>query len=159
VIEFVQKGGDILNTVQMKAMDLIERMFQAELQYMQTDGETNREMKSVFHPEIVVHEPEFLPYAGDWSGYTELGKLWSTMNKYWKSMKVENVKATIDEESLFLNCTLSLIARDSSQLLTQPFSEYLRLQNGLIVEATPFYFDTAQINEVLKFTPRGKDLS
>jgi hypothetical protein len=134
-------------------------MFQAEMQYMQTGGETNSEMKSVFHPEIVVHEPAFLPYAGDWSGYPELGKLWSTMNKYWKSMKVENVKATIDEESLFFNCTLSLVARDSDQVLIQPFSEYLRLQNGFIVEATPFYFDTAQINEVLKFTPSDKVLS
>lgn len=134
------------------AMEILNKMFHAEMQFMQTDRKNKDEMKAIFHPDIVIHEPEYLPYAGDWCGYEELGRLWHEMSKYWESMKVENLIAMSDNEKLLLSCSLTLVSRSSGEQITQPFSQYLELKNGLVVEATPFYFDTAQINEILKYS-------
>jgi ketosteroid isomerase-like protein len=136
-----------------KAMGIINRMFTAEMQFFHTDGEEYSGVESVFHPDIVVQEPNSLPYAGDWYGYGELIKLWGKMNECWDSIKVEDMQTTIDDNSLFLTCTLIAKARKTGIEIRQPFSEYLELKDDLVVKAIPFYFDTVAIKEALDFDP------
>jgi ketosteroid isomerase-like protein len=136
-----------------KAMEILNKMFAAKMQFFHSDSKDHSSIGSAFHPDIVVHESKSVPYAGDWSGYEELIKLWGKMNECWESMKVEDMQAAINEDTTFLTCTLIAKTRSSGIVTRQPFSEYLKLKDDLVVKAIPFYYDTVAINQALEFNP------
>jgi hypothetical protein len=98
---------------------------------------------------IVVHEPASLPYPGDWCGYEELGRLFKTMHNTWSSMNIENMLATLDVDTLFMGYTLVATARLSEKEVRFPFAKILKMKDNLVIEAFPYYFDTALIKAVL----------
>jgi O-6-methylguanine DNA methyltransferase len=126
----------------VEAMAILTQMFAAEMQFIESDHDA---IAAIFHPDIVVHEPASLPYAGDWRGYEELGRLFKSMRDTWSFINVENMRATIDGDTLFMCCTLVTTARNSGNGVRQPFSEVLKIKEGLVVEGTPYYYDTAAI--------------
>ncbi|WP_163852804.1 nuclear transport factor 2 family protein [Paenibacillus elgii] len=132
-----------------KAMEILNRMFAAEMEFMRSDGNDFSGIKSAFHPDIVVHEPVSLPYPGDWCGYEELGRLFNTMHNTWSSMNVENMLATLDSDTLFMGGTLVAKARQTEKEVRLPFAQILKIKDKLVIEAFPYYFDTALINAAL----------
>jgi ketosteroid isomerase-like protein len=128
-----------------KAMAILTRMFTAEMQFMESAHNDLSGIAAIFHPDIVVHEPASLPYAGDWRGHESLGLLFKSMHEVWSFINVEDMRATIDGETLFMFCTLVTTARKSGKEIRQPFAEVLKIKDGLVVEGTPFYYDTATI--------------
>lgn len=128
-----------------EAMAILTRMFTAELQFMESAQEDFTEIAAIFRSDIVVHEPASLPYAGDWRGHQSLGRLFKSMHDVWSVMKVEDMRATIDGDTLFMCCTLVATARNSGKKIRQPFAEVLKIEGGLVVEGTPYYYDTAAI--------------
>jgi len=132
-----------------KAMEILNRMFTAEMEFMRSEGNDISGITAAFHPDIVVHEPASLPYPGDWRGYEELGKLFKTMHRTWSRMNVENMVATQDGDTLFMGGTLVATARQSEKEVRMPFAQILKLKDDLVIEAFPFYFDTALINAAI----------
>ena len=132
-----------------RAMEILNRMFSAEMEFMRSDGNDFSGLISAFHPDIVVHEPASLPYPGDWCGYEELGRLFNTMHNTWSSMNVENMAATLDGDTLFMGCILVAKARQSEKEVRLPFAQILKIKDDLVIEAFPYYFDTALINAAL----------
>ena len=141
--------NDSLSDNSAKAMEIVNRMFAAEMEFMRSDGSDFSGIKSAFHPDIVVHEPASLPYPNDWCGYEALGRLFKLMHKTWSSMSIENMTATLEGDTLFLGCTLVATARQTGTEVRLPFAEILKIKDNLVIEAFPFYFDTALINAVL----------
>jgi ketosteroid isomerase-like protein len=135
-----------------EAMAILTRMFKAEMQFMESAEEDLSGIAGIFHPDIVVHEPASLPYAGDWQGHESLGRLFKNMHNVWSSMNVENMRATIDNDTLFMFCTLVTTARKSGKEVRQPFAEILKIKDGLVIEGIPFYYDTAAICTALDYS-------
>lgn len=135
-----------------EAAAILTRMFTAELQFMESAQEDFTGLATIFHPDIVVHEPASLPYAGDWRGHESLGRLFKRMRDAWSLMNVENMSATIDGDTLFMCSTLVATARKSGIEIRQPFAEVLKIEGGLVIEGTPFYYDTAAICAALAAT-------
>jgi ketosteroid isomerase-like protein len=135
-----------------EAMAILTRMFTAEMQFMESAQEDFSGIAAIFHPDIVVHEPASLPYAGDWRGHESLGRLFKTMHDVWSLMTVEDMRAAIDGDTLFMSCTLVTTARKTGSKIRQPFAEVLKIKDGLVVEGTPFYYDTAAICAALDST-------
>lgn len=127
------------------AMELLERMFAVELRFLQQDEADLSLLATAFHPDVVVHEPASLPYAGDWRGLDGIGRLFRTMRETWSNLSVDGLQAAKSGDTVFMTCTLRLTARSSGRTLTQPFAEVLRFEGGRLIEGTPFYFDTAAI--------------
>ncbi len=138
-----------------EAMGILTRMFAAEMQFMKSAHEDFAGIAGIFHQEIVVHEPASLPYAGDWRGHTSLGALFKSMHDVWSLMNVEDMRATIDGDTLFMCCILVATARRSGKEVRQPFAEVLRIKDGLVIEGTPYYYDTAAICAALD-CPSGR---
>lgn len=132
-----------------EAMAILARMFAAEMQFMESSQEDFSAIAAIFHADIVVHEPASLPYAGDWRGHESLGRLFKSMRDAWSSMNVENMRATIDGDTLFMCCTLVATSRNTGKEIRQPFAEVLKIEGGLVVEGTPYYYDTAAIKAAL----------
>ena len=130
---------------QLSAMELLTRMFDVELRFLQSDKPDLRMLATAFHPDVVVHEPKSLPYAGDWAGFEGIGALFRRMREVWSDLKVEKLEATRDGDVVFMACTIHLTSRTTGASVTQPFAEMLRFKNDLLIEGTPFYYDTAEI--------------
>ena len=129
----------------MTAMELLTRMFDVELRFLQSDKPELRMLATAFHPDVVVHEPKSLPYAGDWTGFEGIGALFRRMREVWSDLKVEKLEATRDGDVVFMACTIHLTSRATGVSVAQPFAEVLRFKNDLLIEGTPFYYDTAEI--------------
>lgn len=131
------------------AMELLERMFAVEMRFLQQPEADLDLLATAFHPDVVVHEPASLPYAGDWRGLAGVGQLFRLMNQTWSDLSVENMQAAKAGDTIFMACSLRLTARHSGRTITQPFAEVLRFEGGRLIEGTPFYHDTAAIAAAL----------
>lgn len=134
---------------QLTAMEFLERMFEIELAFIQSGSEDVEPLAEAFHPDVVVHEPQSLPYSGDWQGLHGVAALFYKMREVWSDMKVENLTAAREGATVFMTCTLHLTCRVSGLAMTQPFAQVLRLQHERLIEATPFYYDTVELNSAL----------
>ncbi|NIC06162.1 nuclear transport factor 2 family protein [Halomonas sp. DX6] len=130
-------------------MQMLERMFQVEMAFMQSESKDVRLLADAFHPDVVVHEPTSLPYSGDWIGLEGIAGLMQQMNRAFSKVAVEDLSCAGSPAKLYVSSTLHLTARASGISITQPFSQILRFENGLLIEGTPFYFDTAEIDAIL----------
>lgn len=129
----------------LSAMELLARMFDVEMRFLQSDKPEPGMLATAFHPDVVVHEPKSLPYAGDWAGFEGIGTLFRRMREVWSELRVEKLEATRDGDAVFMACTIHLTSRATGVSVTQPFAEVLRFKNDLLIEGTPFYYDTAEI--------------
>lgn len=127
----------------------VERMFATEFTFMSQGGTDTSLLMDAFHPQVVIHEPRYLPYAGNWKGISGTADLMRTMNTVWSDLTVSDLEVYGDGESVLLACHLCMVARSGGQTVKQPFAERLRFADGKLIEGTPFYFDTAEILAVL----------
>ncbi|WP_244483435.1 nuclear transport factor 2 family protein [Mesorhizobium sp. 1M-11] len=131
------------------AMPLLERMFEVELGFLRSEEKDVESLARAFHPDVVVHEPASLPYAGDWKGLEGIAALLGRMSEVWSDMAVADMTAARVEDTVFMACTLKLTSRATGAVIEQPFAEVLHFRNGLLLDGTPFYYDTAGIVAVV----------
>jgi hypothetical protein len=135
------------------ALEMLAHMFDVEMRYIKQDSDDLNLLAQAFHPEVVIHEPSSLPYAGEWIGLPKLGELFRTMRETWIDMSVEGLTAARDGDNIFMACILTLTGRRNGKTIRQPFAESLRFKEGLLIEGTPFYHDTAEILAALNARP------
>jgi ketosteroid isomerase-like protein len=141
----MNKAVDGLDT----ALGLLEHMFDVEMRFVRGSADDKDLLATAFHKDVVIHEPRSLPYAGDWTGLDELSTLFRKMQETWSDMAVDNLQAVSDGDTVFMACTLSMTCRVNGIKIVQPFAEMLRFEAGLLIEATPFYYDTEEIVSTL----------
>ncbi len=137
------------------ALEILSQMFTVEMGFMNSSNKDIDVLSTAFHPDVVVHIPASLPYAGDWRGLDALGRLFTVMHDTWSAINVEDMEATIDGDTLFMGGTLVATTRRSNKEIRQPFAQMLKIKNGLVVEGFPFYSDTAEIVAALDPEPAG----
>jgi len=136
--------------IRLTAMQLLERMFEVEMKFIRSGSDDVNALAEAFHPGVVVHEPTSLPYPGDWKGLDGVGALFQNMREVWSDMKVEDLTAAREGDTVFMACTLHLTCRTSGVAIKQPFAEVLHFQGERLIEATPFYYDTSEIISALR---------
>ena len=134
---------------QSTAMKLLENMFDVEMRFLQSGSGNIEMLTGAFHRDVVVHEPQSLPYAGDWNGLEGIAALFQKMQESWCDVAVENLQAAQNDDVVFMSCTLSLTSRANGVTIKQPFAEVLRFRDGRLLEGTPFYYDTSEILAVM----------
>jgi ketosteroid isomerase-like protein len=134
---------------QRAAMQLLNRMFEVEMRFLKSDAKDVSMLASAFHKSVVVHEPASLPYAGDWRGLEGMGELFRRMSDAWSDVRVEDLEALKSDNTVFMACTLYLTSRANGATIKQPFAEVLRFKDGLLLEGTPFYYDTSEVAAAL----------
>jgi ketosteroid isomerase-like protein len=135
---------------QNTAMQLLENMFAVEMRFLKSDAKDPDALSTAFHPDVVVHKPESLPYPGDWRGLAGVGALLRKMSEVWSDLRVDGLEAAQSGNTVFMTCTLHLTSRDNGNVIRQPFAEVLRFQDGVLLEGTPFYYDTSEIVAALR---------
>ena len=130
---------------QSTAMELLENMFDVEMRFLRSGAGNIEMLTGAFHRDVVVHEPQSLPYAGDWNGLKGIASLFQKMQESWSDVSVENLQAAQNDDIVFMSCMLSLTSRANGVTIRQPFAEVLRFRDGRLFEGTPFYYDTSEI--------------
>jgi ketosteroid isomerase-like protein len=127
------------------ALDTLHRMLQVEREFISSGQEDYSGIATVFHPDIVLHEPAILPYAGDWKGQKGIGQLFREMHNFWESLTSEDLHILSENDRIVMHCTLVGRIRSNQVEIRQPFAQVVRLKEGMIIECTPFYFDAFSI--------------
>lgn len=125
------------------AMALLKRLFDAETACLESGDSTV--LRGVFHPDVVVHEPASLPYAGEWRGLDGIAALFRRMSETWSEMSVQNMTAARADDTVLMTCRLTLVARRNGTRIEQPFAEALRFEDGMLRDGIPFYHDTGAL--------------
>jgi ketosteroid isomerase-like protein len=120
------------------------------MQFVQSEAKDLALLANAFHPDIVVHEPQSLPYGGDWKGFEGVGALFRRMRETWADMKVQDLQAAREGDTVFMACSLRLTSRAGGATITQPFAEVLRFKDDRLIDGTPFYYDTGEIVAVTR---------
>jgi hypothetical protein len=141
---------DPMRDERLTAMQLLTRMFEVEMSFVGSDRQDFEALATAFHRDVVIHEPASLPYAGDWRGLEGLGALFRQMRQIWSEMEVRALQATLSGGIVFMTCTLRLTARANGLTIEQPFAEVLHFADGLLLEGTPFHFDTGELSRMLE---------
>jgi hypothetical protein len=75
-------------------------MLSAEFNFMKGGGIDQHILAEAFHPEVVVHEPGSLPYAGDWVGLDGAASLMRAMNDARAEMAVDGLEVHGDSKAV-----------------------------------------------------------
>lgn len=131
-------------------LKMLQRMFEVEMSFMQSESRDIAILAKAFHPDVVIHEPTSLPYSGDWKGLPGIAALMRAMSQTFSKMAVEDLSCSGSAEKLHVSCFLHMTSRTTGVEIRQPFAQILRFRDGLLIEGTPFYFDTAEIEAALR---------
>ena len=143
----------------LSSMQILEKMFDVEMAFMASKEKDSAILAEAFHTDVVVHEPTSVPYAGDWRGLAGVAELMHIMSDTFSTFEVENLTCSGPPAGMHVFCTLRMVSRKTGISVTQPFAQLLRFQEGLLIEATPFYFDTDKIRAALGVPPVAEVLA
>ena len=135
------------------AEQLLAHMFEVELGFMRSGSQDASGLARAFHPEVVVHEPASLPYAGDWEGLEGVAALLRKMGEVWSDFRVEDMEAMRKGDTVFVSGTLHMKSRATGAEIAQPFAEVLHFKDDLLLDGTPFYYDTGEMVAALSWLP------
>ncbi|HTV69362.1 MAG TPA: nuclear transport factor 2 family protein [Rhizobiaceae bacterium] len=128
---------------------LLANMFDVEMRFMEAGSNDLSLLATAFHPDVTIHEPASLPYCGDWSGLDGLARLFRRMGETWDGMTVQSMIAAQRGDIVLMSCDIVMTSRTTRKTVAQPFAERLVFRDGLLLEGTPFYYDTAEIAAAL----------
>jgi ketosteroid isomerase-like protein len=134
---------------QTAAKAFLDRLFEAEFGFVKSDADGAAAFGGIFDAEAVIHQPAGLPYRGDWRGLDGVTAMFKAMRETWSDMQMADIEATLSGDVLFMSGRLTLTSRATGRTLVQPFAEVLRLRDGKLLDGTPFYYDTAEIQAAI----------
>jgi uncharacterized protein len=122
-----------------EARDVAERMVKCVI-----SGDVGGAMECV-HPDVVIHEPEALPYGGDWHGRTGFQEMFAAMTAA-LDFSLDHYEVTaLGPESAMMRAEVTFTGRASHRQLTTKIVEIYTVQAGMIVDADIYPKDTLAV--------------
>lgn len=126
----------------------MERFYTAEGGFF-TGAHDFGPVADLLHRDVVVFEPDSLPYGGEWRGHDGFERLLSAMQETWSSISAQDAHYVVDGETVIVLVTMVAEAAGTKRIARNAISELVRFRDGLISEVRPFYWDTAAVNRAL----------
>ena len=118
-------------------------------------GDATR-IKALCHPEMLVEDPESLPYGGAYRGFAGMcevaGKLFTAIED-WKC-ETERVIGDPDGDDFVLVQRMTGIAAGSRRPVDMSILERYTFRDGLLVSIRPYYWDTKAMLDTLNGSGR-----
>ena len=112
------------------------------------NGEMERALADVA-PDIVVYEPDSLPYGGRFEGYAGVAEYFQKIAAVWDDFKMTPTDFLDAGDTIIAVVQLTGRAKESGAMLDMPMYDFWRLRDGKAVEARAVPADTAKILEIL----------
>lgn len=98
---------------------------------------------------LIMCEPEGLPYGGSYCGKRGLLDGISAINAVWKRIRFSDLRYCIGDDLAIVHFTMSAISRATGKELSMAVCEVWRFRNGRAIEVAPFYWDTHAARSVI----------
>ncbi|KAL5340164.1 hypothetical protein BJX70DRAFT_361708 [Aspergillus crustosus] len=143
------------------ARGILDAFYEAETQYMSAppDARDFSVIAATLSPTIQLEQTSALPYAGVYIGPTGFQDWTTRMADYFDVVDVRDreIFERAGSDRIVVLSTVHLRVRATGQELDFPFCQAMRvdLENGVIQEMRPFYWDVAAVNQAVGFVPGG----
>jgi hypothetical protein len=124
----------------MEAREIAEKMIKCVIA-----GDVVGAMECV-HPDVVIHEPEGLPYGGDWHGRAGFQEMFSSMTAVLDFTLDHYEVVALGSESAMMRAEVTFIGRASRRQLTTKIVEVYTVRDGMIVDADIYPKDTLAVS-------------
>lgn len=101
--------------------------------------------EALLSPDLVIHEADGLPYAGTYRGRDALQRLHGIVMAHWQDPEIEFHAMTAGDGHVVSLVTFHLTSKATGKRATMPLAEMFRIDQGLVTEIRPFYFDPAAV--------------
>lgn len=127
------------------------RFYEAEARYSSSGRIADREsMLTTLHPDIVLYQPESLPYGGQWKGRDGFGSWLDAFVATWTNIKpADPVFHLCGDETLVSTVTMHATARSTGVHVEMPMCQVIRFSDDLPIEWRNFAWDTARMLDAL----------
>jgi uncharacterized protein len=129
------------------ASAVLEKFNTAEQAYLLTGNFD--ELRSLFASDAVIYQAAGLPYGGEHRGHGALESLFSIVRDTWQKIETLETRSLIvgDEGAIWER--LRFTSRRTGKVLTTEVFILVRVRDGVMVEARPFYLDTLAVRDVI----------
>ena len=103
------------------------------------------------HPRCVVHEPDAVPYAGDWPGRDGFGRLAAAMADLFE-VTFRQRAIIHDGDVAVMRADVTFTARATGRAVDTSVVEVYTVEGGLIVEVDVYYKDPEAIRTLSQDT-------
>jgi uncharacterized protein len=108
----------------------------------------------IIHPRCVVHEPDAVPYAGDWPGRDGFGRLAAAMADLFE-VSFRQRAIIHDGEVAVMRANVTFTSRATGRAVDTSVVEVYRVEEGLIVEVDVYYKNPEAIRTLSQDTARA----
>jgi uncharacterized protein len=143
--------------VDSPVMQSMNRFYEAEARYSQTgDAADRRALLSTLHPDIVLYQPESLPYGGEWRGREAFGRWLDAFIKAWADVTPTDPKVyACGNDLLVATVTMRARASITGKEIVMPICQVIRFADDLPIEWRNFAWDTARMLDALGIAARN----
>lgn len=127
------------------------RFYKAEGRYSASGNATDRSvLLDTLHPDIVLHQPESLPYGGIWRGREAFGRWLDAFVQAWTHITpTDPVFLVCGDNMLISTVTMCASARSTGAQIEMPICQLIRFSDDLPVEWRNFAWDTHKMLHAL----------
>lgn len=105
-------------------------------------------MASLLHPDFAVHEAASLPYGGTHRGLEGYLQLVRTVFTAFRDTRVEVDAMLAENDVVIVLARLTGRSRHRNTPFVMRVNEVWRVDEGRIHSVTPYYYDTARLNQI-----------
>ncbi|MBF6204463.1 nuclear transport factor 2 family protein [Streptomyces gardneri] len=130
------------------AMTVLTGMYAAEAEFLAAGGPGSASfalLAPFFHPSVVLHQAENLPYGGTWRGHDGMERFFRAMSETWETFDLRDQRFLATGKTAVVHTEVHARARATGGELTFAILQTLTLVDGRIAEVRPFYWDTAAV--------------
>jgi ketosteroid isomerase-like protein len=128
------------------------RFYEAEARYSATGDTGDRStLLATLHPDIVLYQPESLPYGGEWRGREAFGQWLDAFVQTWVGVTpTDPVFHTCGDDTLVSTVTMRASSRATGREIVMPICQVIRFSDDLPIEWRNFAWDTAKMLDAIK---------
>jgi uncharacterized protein len=144
-------------TIQTDPYSSLMRFYEAEARYSASGLAADRTtLLATLHRDIVLHQPESLPYGGQWKGRDEFARWLEAFVGAWNHIvPTDPVFYTCGDDVLVATVVMRATSKASGSLIEMPMCQVIRFSDGLPIEWRNFAWDTATMLNALRI-PAGR---
>lgn len=106
------------------------------------------DVNKVLSPDVVVREPEGLPYGGTYRGHEGFTELANAVSEHWEDLRATDMTFTCSDSVVHMESILVGTSRATGKMLRVPLIESWTFRDGLIVSGAVYYFDTHLVRQI-----------
>jgi ketosteroid isomerase-like protein len=145
-------------TSESPALRSLMRFYEAEARYSGSGKPADREaLLKTLHRDIVLYQPESLPYGGEWRGREGFGHWLDAFVRTWADVTpTDPVVHVCGENVIVSTVTMRARACATGTSIAMPMCQVIRFSDGLPIEWRNFAWDTAKMLQALGRAADGR---